>query len=529
MTPFQEFRYWIRRAPAGERSAAAMAGALALVVLVWVLIPSSSTGTPSSLATDFGGSSTGTTGTSAPGTSTTGTGGTTAPTTGTSGTAATGATGTLPGTATSGSATSGTTGGIPTSGGATSAGTTGGGQACPAGNGPGVSASRLKIAVILVNIVGPAANSLFGISTPAQQQAFFEAAIKDANASGGAGCRQITAQYFKGNPTDQNNLNQICLDIQAAGVAAVLDGGAYAQYPLVDCYARAGIPYFGGYLISGTQQQKYFPYLFEFNTLDRLYKDAVLALKARGFFDKAKGFQMLGFVYRDCDPTMISNQKRLLASIVGSAMVSYNVGCPSALANPADIQQAVLSFQRAGVTHVTTASFVGDFASFTKTAQQQKFTPRYGLADDSLVALSYGSQAPDPDNIADAVAISAGRSAEETTPGTKPSAGTVRCNAAFKKYGNLGNVYKLPYGSGNSCALVSMFDAAADHAPVLQRNAFAAGLQRAKSVEMSFPQGPNDFTGNRITTGGQYWRPLQFHLSCKCWQITNRTFSRSFS
>ena len=526
MTPFQEFRLWLRRAPVGERFAAAMAASLVLAVLVWILVPASSAGTPSSLATETGSSAAGTTGAS--GLATTGSSGSAAAA-GT--TARTGASGIVPPTATSGTPASGTSGvarsGTATAG--TSGGRTGGGSACPAGSGPGLSASRLKIAVILVNIVGPAANSLFGVATPDQQRAWFEANIKAVNASGGAGCRQITAQYFKGNPTDQGNLNQVCLDIQGAGVFAVLDAGAYAQFPTVDCYARAGLPYFGSYLLSGTQQQKYYPYLFEFDTLDLAYRDTVLALKSRGYFDKASGFKKLGFVYRDCDPTLISNQKKLLASIIGEAIVTYNVGCPNALANPADIQQAVLSFKRAGVTHVTTASFVGDFASFTKTAQQQGFKPRYGLSDDSLVAISYGSQAPDPNNIADAVAISANRSGDETTPGTKPNPGTVRCNAAFKRYGNLGNVYKLPYGAGDSCALVSMFDAAADHAPVLQRNALAVGLQRAKSVEMSFPQGPNDVTGNKVTTGGQFWRPLQFHLSCKCWQITSRTFVRGSS
>jgi hypothetical protein len=528
MTPFQQFRFWLRRAPAGERSAAAMASALVLTVLVWVLLPSSGAGTPSSLATDVNGGSTGTTGASTTETGATGTAGGTGPPTGTSGAAALGATGIVRGPAPSGTSAAVTSSAI-ASGGTTSAGTTGGGTSCPAGSGPGLSTSRLKVAVILVNIVGPAANSLFGVATPDQQKAFFEAAIKDVNASGGAGCRQITAQYFKGNPADQSNLNQLCLDIQGAGVFAVLDAGAYAQFPQVDCYARATIPYFGSSMLSGTQQQRYYPYLFEFDTMDHIYRNTVLALKGRGFFDTSKGFKKLGFIYRDCDATVISNQKKLLSSIVGSAMVTYNVGCPNALANPADIQQAVLSFKRAGVTHVTTASFVGDFASFTKAAQQQGFKPRYGLADDALVAISNGSQAPDPDNIADAVAIAGNRSGEETTPGTRPSAGTVRCNAAFKRYGNLGNVYTLPYGAGDACALVSMFDAAADHTQVLQRNALAAGLQRAKSVEMSFPQGPNDFTGNRVTTGGQYWRPLQFHLSCKCWQITNRTFTRTFS
>ena len=39
MTPFQEFRLWLHRAPVRQRLAAAIAGVLILGVLVWVLIP----------------------------------------------------------------------------------------------------------------------------------------------------------------------------------------------------------------------------------------------------------------------------------------------------------------------------------------------------------------------------------------------------------------------------------------------------------------------------------------------------------
>jgi hypothetical protein len=221
--------------------------------------------------------------------------------------------------------------------------------------------------------------------------------------------------------------------------------------------------------------------------------------------------------------------KQLLSQVAGSDVVSYDFGCPNALASPSDIQQAVLSFQRAGVTHVNYVAFVADFASFTRTAQKQGFKPKYGVPDDALVTLSYGSQAPDYDNIADAVAISAARSGEERTPGMKPNAASLKCNAAFKKYGDLGDVYKLPQGAGNTCGLIGLFDAAVDHAPALQRTALATGLQAAKSVDLSFPLAPNDFTAGRTTTGGQFWRPVQFHTPCSCWQVIDPAFKRSFS
>jgi hypothetical protein len=409
-------------------------------------------------------------------------------------------------------------------------GTTGGGKTCPSGSGTGVTASRIKIAVVVVEIGGSAGNSTFGIATPAQQQGFYEAAIDEVNSHGGVACRQLVPQFFKGNPADQSGLQQICLDVKEAGVFAVLDVGAYANFPIENCFAAAKIPYFGSYLVSRGRQHDFYPYLFNFNMLDSLYNDALFALKDRGFFSAASGFRKLGVMYRDCDSEIWANFNRSLAAVglSSSQIVTFDVGCPTVFASPAALQQAVLKFQQAGVTNVTTAYDVGDFATFTKIAQQQRFKPKYGLADDSLVTISYGSQQPDADNIDGAVVISASREGEERTPGSVPSAGTKRCDAAFKNKG-IKPTYSLPASAGNSCDNVWMFAAAAGHASVLRGDALADGLRAAKSIDFSYPQGPNDFTRPRTTTGGQYWRPLQFYKSCRCWKLLDSTFRKSYS
>ena len=68
--------------------------------------------------------------------------------------------------------------------------------------------------------------------------------------------------------------------------------------------------------------------------------------------------------------------------------------------------------------------------------------------------------------------------------------------------------------------------AALSRAPQLSATALTAGLQAAKSIDFSFPQGPNDFSGNRVTTGGQFWRVAQFMTSCKCWRVVQHDFRR---
>jgi hypothetical protein len=528
MTPFQEFRLWAQRAPGGERFAAGIAAALVLAVLAWVLIPSSKAADSVSLfptaGTTGASAAPGSTGTSGSGTSTTGQGGATSGTT----------SGTLPGgtgaTSTTGSsgATSGAASGVT---GATSGTTTGPAKNCPSGSGNGLTASRIKVAVILVEIFGPAANKQFGIQTVAQQQANYGAAIEEQNAKGGIACRQIVPQYFKGNPADRNGLGQLCADVVAAKPFAVIDGGVYAQFSEVNCYALNKLPYFGTYLLAQNLQQKYYPYLFDFNLIDSLYHDTVFALKDRGFFSSANGFKTLGFVYQDCNTSVADGVKRSLAQagIPSSSINTFDLGCPAALTPATVLQQAVLQFKRAGVTHVTTASMVGDFAGFTNAAQQQNFHPKYGLGDDSIVPLTYGSQAPNYDNLAGAVAITASRDGEEKTPGSAPTAGTLRCNAAFKKKG-IAPTWSLPTGAGNACDAIWMFAAAVNHAPALRADVLAAGLQAAKSVDFSYPQGPTDFSKPGSTFGGQYWRPLKFELSpCKCWKLLDRNFKKTYT
>jgi len=177
---------------------------------------------------------------------------------------------------------------------------------------------------------------------------------------------------------------------------------------------------------------------------------------------------------------------------------------------------------------VTTAEFVANFANLTKIAEQQRFHPKYGIADEGEVAITTGTLAPDFNNIANAIAITNYRYGEEHTSGIAPNPGTTKCNAIYQSHGRP-SVYQQPVAfNGAVCSQLWMVAAAIDHAPVLQRSALATGLQTAKSVDFSFPYGPNDFSGPRTTTGGQFWRPDQFFTSCNCWRTIDPAFHPSF-
>jgi hypothetical protein len=500
-----------------ERISAGVGALLVVVLVAWLLVPGSG---PKSTNLATGAGAAGGAGAGGAGAGAGAAGDTGAAAAG--GGAAAGASGAATGGAAGAASKSGAAAGAngASAGGAVAAG-------CPAASGvTGVSNTQIKVAVTLTNIVGPAANSIFGIASPADQQKWYEAVIDDLNKAGGVGCRKIVPTFYPTNPSDQNELQQRCLQIAQSGVFAEIDNGAYAIYPQKHCFGQKRIPFFGGYMLFQDEIDAFYPYLFNISNFDTIDKNTVFALKDRGFFNIPG---KLGFTYRNCDQPLVNKwfQWFQQAGIPSSQIVTYNFGCPAVFASPSDIQAAVLKFEQAGVTHMTAHQLVGDFSNFSNVAQQQNFHPKYGLPDESMIDVAYGSQAPNPANIVDAIAIAQGRSGEERTPGAAPSGGTTKCNTIYQAHG-IQPTYKLPAGAGYVCDQLWMFQAAVNNAPVFRAEALAAGLARAQSIDFSYPGGPNNFTGTRATTGGQFWRVAQFMASCKCWQVVDPAFHPSY-
>jgi hypothetical protein len=499
----------MRKSPAGERAIAGLATLLAVALLAWLLVPGddNSPGLVSAGSDGSGQVSGPASGSGATATSVAG-GGTT------SASASAGGGG--------GTSSGATTAGGGSGGGGAAAATSSGGAACPTGSATGISGSNVKLAFGLTQIVGPVANGVFGIASPEEQQKGFEAVIAGVNAEGGIGCKKIVPQFFNINPINQDELQTRCREIADAGVFAFMDSGSYTTYPAVECFGQRKVPYFGGYYANVDRLTRNYPYLFNLNLLDTTYRNALLVLKERGVFDAGQGFKKLGFVYRNCDGPLVGATKDALKQVVGS-WSDYTVGCPSILALESDLQQAILQFRRDGVTHVFTLGMLGDMSAFTRDAKQQGFTPKYTIADDGLISISYGSQAPDPDNFANAIAITTNRGGEELTPGMTPTPGTQHCDKYYTA-AKLPPTWKRPYAFGNMCDQLWMLKAAVENAGVWKQDALAAGLQKAKSIDFSYPQGPTDFSGPKATTGGQFYRVTQFFSDCKCWRLTDRDF-----
>jgi len=391
----------------------------------------------------------------------------------------------------------------------------------------------VKIGIAIVDLAGPAANGVFGIDDPKVYQAQYDAVIRPINASGGVACRKLVAQYYKANPADRSQMQSVCLQMAQDGVFAAIDLGEYGALPsTIPCFPQHGIMYFGAYSLTEQMRRQFYPYLFAFDTFDNLYNNTVHGLQERGFFDPTHGFRKLGIFYRDCTPQLFQEELGYLHQIglQDSQIDTYSFGCPQAFASPADIQQAVLKFRTDGVTNVTYVDGLGDFANFTKFAQQQGFKPRYGLPDDNIISTAYGNLRPDPNNIAGALAIADSRDAEDRTAGMTPTAGTKRCMKILRPV-SPSHPSQFPNRdyptSGNPCDVMWLFQAAMNHATTLSPEGLEAGLRAAGSVDFAFPQGPTRFNTAGVTTGGQFWRTTQFFLSCKCWRLAEPQFHPS--
>jgi hypothetical protein len=512
MTPFQEFRDWARRGPTEERLLAFVAAVLAAALVAWLAVPDG--GRATAIAT---GDTGGLTSTRPAGTATTLTPGTPtsepAPTSGSTSAAVNGATGSV----------------------AAKAGPSGTASGCvaPPGSDTGVTASTIKIAVTLVNLAAGATNDAFGLPSTEDQQRDYQLVADAINAGGGVACRKLVLQFFKGNPLDQSDLQQKCLDVIEAGAFAVVDAGAYYTNPAIaTCFPTNRIPFLSAGPQPNSALERFYPYLFAKASVDTIYRNTVFALRDRGFFDPAKGMQKLGFVHRSCTPPIVQAYKGWLrdAGVPDARLVTYDVGCPSGsgFTSPATLAQAVLKFQQSGVTHVTHANFGADFSTFTKIAQQQRFNPKYGFGDEGIVAITYSNTRPDYANLADAIAITPDQYGQERTPGLPASPRTAECDRIYTAHGVPDGAHGRQGFNGAVCNQLWLITAAIGHAPSLQRASVAAGMNATKSLEVSYPFGPNDFSGNRVTTGGQFWRPLQFLAACSCWRVIDPAFRRSY-
>ena len=515
-----------------ERVVTGVAGLMVLGLLAWALVPGSSPGTTvAASAGSPGGAVAGGTrpsaGTSSPGAVASGAGGSQ----GTASSAATDLNGGGNGTGGSGSPS-----GTPAAAGpavpATRGGATpgAGGSSCGqlSATDQGVTASQIHIGVVLVNFQGQLGNSLFGFPTPSDQQAYFQAVIDSINRTGGIQCRKLVATYYQGNPLDTNEEHATCLQMAQDGLFGAVSLGFY-QPPSQDCPSANKIPTVLSVPLPPPELNQYYPYLFTVNAnWQNLILNYALAANQMGWF---KGASKIGLLEVDCQPElndyMVADLARI--GIPKSRLVTYDFGCFVGMAPPDQVEQAVLQFKTSGVTHVVDVNTI-TLNYFTRQAQQQDYHPKYSFPDGaSILAYDSTGLAPDPANFDGALAITSAQFGALQTPGVSVSPATRTCDQIMAAAGLASAEKSGDAASGIACDGMWTLTGAMAHDAGLTRAGMAAGLDQVGQLGFSYPQGPANFTGSKVMTGGEFWRPAVFAASCACFRVTNPNFQPSFS
>jgi hypothetical protein len=514
MTPFEEFRLWLRQGAGAERAIAAIAAVLALALVAWVIVPagnSTKNGREQVAASANPGSNvqSGAAGTAA---------GSSSDPAAASATGGSSVAGTARGTS-SGSTASGVRG----SGIAGQSGVDGTGSACGTGTDQGVTATTVSIAVILLDIAG--GNSVIGVPEPGEQQKEHQAVIDALNNKGGLLCRKIVPKYYTDNPLDSNSEHSICLDIVAAKVFATI-GGLY-QAENAPCLPQNKIPTYTQTQRPTSEMKKFAPYFFSFYAdSDTDFRTLVAGAKAQNFFD---GMTKLGVVIYDCFPEYWPQLQAALgrAGIPSSKFETFNYGCPPGgiVVPPSTVASAVLQFQRDGVDRVMSAG--PNLASFSSQAQGQGYHPKYAVSDiDTTMTLSPSNGFhPDTQNFDGAIDISNSQYGATNTPGVPLSPETVNCNDMLTKGKTAWKAQDGDGYAGGVCNQWNMLVLGATRGGALLRSGLAAGMNKVGYFYQSFPGAPALWNDPLKTWAGPYYRPLRFEASCDCWKVINATWS----
>jgi hypothetical protein len=503
VTPFLQFRLWLARASAGSKAGTAVGGALVFALVVWIAVPSNSTNSAAV-------STRGRTATQS-----------SAPATPRDGATPTGGTGT-PGATTPG-------GGAATPGpGGSASGQPGDGSASAAGCQGDEETIKVGVVLIEIGSGGANLNSTFGIPSASEQQADWNAVFDAVNTTGGAACHPLEGFFQTYNELDSSTSQAACLEFTQEQVFAIL--GGFLPTASDVCPLQNHLPVFEETVIPRSDAQEQSPYYFgPSGAIEVVYNNFAHAVAGLGQFDPAKGFKKLGILYNDCiagvHDVLVASLKS--AGLSDGQLSNFNLGCPAGFSPPSVLQQAIIQFQRDGVTHLATDAGA-DLQNFTKLAQSQGFRPQYLIPDTGIVATSGNAAfAPDPTNFDGAIAITASQYGAIASGLPKTNA-TLACDQIMTDH-QLPNVYDSGVQfAGGVCNVVWTLVAAMVHAPTLSPDALADGLNAAGSIEYSFPYGPNDFTAPGTTWGGQFWRPLNYSAACACWNVTDPNYQPSF-
>lgn len=517
MTPFLQFRLWLRRGPSAERAAASVAGVLFLALVAWALVP-------------VGGEAEDTTAQEA----------------------LVSAGGATPATdpnlqSSAGNEEAIPTEGVPVAGGSAAPAPTASGAAPAArgvspGGGAGSAASaadpcselkstdqgvtdkEIFVAVAVLNIVGEFGNETFGVRGNVEEIA--HAAAAGVNASGGVACRKLRIKVYKVNPVDQNDQRSKCLQIIGDKPFAVIDVSSYTTPAARACFLEAKLPFSGTQTLNEKQAAGQYPYAYSFRvSTQAAIRNWVTESAARGFFQPSNSFNKLGLVVGECDPDEKAEFLRHLkaAGVTGDRLSEFTIrGCSSS--SPNDVAQAVAQHRNANVSHVLLAGGVTDMQSYVRQADGIGWKPAYFVSDiGTLTAPALAANWPD--GFDRATAITSVRTGERNSGIVSPL--VKQCDDWMKASNVAPSKDEADQIPPLICDLFRLFVATADAAgPELTRPKLVSeGLPRVGQFSMVI-NGDGIYDRPGKVWGGDFIRGIRWYLDCRCWKILDPEMKR---
>lgn len=527
MSPFLEFRSWLRDGPRPERALAAVTGVLLLALVAWAVIPNipSDSTTVASVAgvespaapapaAPASGAVTPTGPAGAPPTSAAAV--STAPQAGPGIAVPSAVTSTAGGAPSTAVAPTGAT--RPSSHGASSSSN----AACPVGaTDKGVTATTITIGVIIYTT--GSANSLINLPAASDWEKAYTAVFNAVNAKGGLACRKLVPKFYVDNVLDSNSEHSLCLQAAQDKVFALFNNPfATAEQT---CPAKQHIPDFWATPPHTHDVAQYVPYILSYQPdFDRLIHLYVRGAHDLGWFT---GMKKLGIIEQSCFPdenTDIANELSAIGIDPHQASI-FNYGCSSAPVNsPLTDSQAAIQFKNAGVTHVMNVGYASD-VGFSNAADGQHFFPKFAhMEDASGQAIASGVTKPGK-SYDGTLLIETIPTGGPNTPGYTFSPANQTCASQLASVGlpsqTSSDVAKF---YGLACVDMTMFVAAVSHAPQLVGTQLSTGLSRAGTLDLAYPSGPLTVTDPARPTGGTVFEPAQWYTACECWRITDPHF-----
>lgn len=517
MTPFLQFRVWVRRGPNGERIATGFAFVMVLALIVWTAVPLRDDGS----AVELGVSAE--TPTDQQVAATTAPSPTEAPPDSTAPESA--PAGGIPDKAGGGSAGGSQPGGpAAKAGGPAANGSTGAGEVPTAkpcsglrATDQGVSAEEIFVAVPFVNLGGEVGNQTFGYRSNLKEVA--EAAAAGINGEGGVACRKLRIKTYAVNPLDASEQRATCLRIAADKPFAVIDFLGYVNPVARSCFVDEKLPYQSYLPVNEGEAAGAYPFMYSLvASTDRALRNWVFESAARGWFDPQNGFRKLGLLLDECNPKANAELIQNLAKVgvPGNQTSTFTLSGCSNINSQSQISQAIAQHREADVSHVFLFTILANSQSYVRGADTIRWAPTYMTSGTITTNPAAASQWPG--GFDGALAITSRRSGERNSGITHPEVG--HCNEWMKNANVRASENESDENPMGMCDMFRLFTAAANAAgPNLQRTTLLEdGLAKAGRFEGAAHSG-GVFDRPRKVTGGDFIRAIQWRRDCTCWKV----------